>query len=180
MLMHWHTSTAVWPLRPFCSAAFQTGLMYLYGSSPAGEQVHSVTTVESDPQLAIRYWQEAGVLGHAQACYNLGILYANSMGVEQDLFEAGKWFGRAGKLDPTGKLVVPEGVSPVMDWDAIPETTKTKPVELNSKPRRKKRRAVRKAKDTETDSNVLSIVLALSSVLTVAGIAWWYYRRHRN
>ncbi|KAI9021485.1 hypothetical protein CLU79DRAFT_835727 [Phycomyces nitens] len=159
--------------RYFCSAAFQTGLMYLYGSSPAGEQVHSVTTVEADPQLAIRYWQEAGILGHAQACYNLGILYANSMGVEQDLFEAGRWFGRAGKLDPTGKLVVPEGVSPVTDWDAIPETTK--PVELKSKPRRKKRRAVRKQNDT----NGLSFVLLASSVVAIAGVAWWYYRRNK-
>ncbi|KAI7871745.1 hypothetical protein BDF14DRAFT_1758534 [Spinellus fusiger] len=155
--------------RHFCGSAFQAGLMYLYGSSPEGERVHSVTSVEADPALAIRYWKEAGVLGHAQACYNLGIVYANGMGVEADRVEAGKWFGRAGKLDSTGKLVAPNGIQ-VLEWDAS----------VNAVPGvQPKKRVHRKRRSRKTkDQGGLPVLWMIGSALAVSGVAWWYYTRH--
>jgi hypothetical protein len=156
--------------RYFCSSAFQTGLIYLYGSNPEGQQQHSVTDVEEDPEMAIRYWKEAALLGHAQACFNIGILYSNGMGIEKDVWLAGKWFGRALKLD-TGNLVVPEGVE-VVDWDA----TMSSPVEETIKKRRKRKRTKRAA----GNNDAFGAIVVLGSVLAVAGSAWYFYSRWRK
>lgn len=167
--------------RYFCSSAFQTGLIYLYGSQPEGEQVHSTTLVEVDPDLAVRYWKEAAMLGHAQACFNIGILYANGMGIEKDLWIAGKWFGRAIKLDTTGSLVVPEGVD-VIDWDLTKEQQKEQLKQIsNSDSEKKKKRRKRKVKVTEENHNdVVGAIVALGSLLTVAGIAYYIYTRTKK
>lgn len=161
----------------FCSAAFQTGLIYLYGSSPEGEAVQSVTHVANDPLKALRYWKEASILGHAQASYNIGIMYANGMGVEQDLWEAGRWFGRAVKLDNTGKLQVPDGVKAV-DWDAKKEDQQEKQQQQTTTRGKKVRRRRRKAKRSSSgDDGLVGVILALGSVAAVAGVIWWYYSR---
>ncbi|KAI8079389.1 hypothetical protein BDF21DRAFT_493979 [Thamnidium elegans] len=165
--------------RYFCSSAFQTGLIYLYGSHPEGETVHSCTTVEVDADLAIRYWKEAAMLGHAQACFNIGILYANGMGVEHDLWVAGKWFGRAIKLDSTGSLVVPEGVS-IVDWDMTKEQEQEQKQEREKAEKKKKRKVKRSVKKNTTSDggeDVIGAIVALGSIITVAGIAWYLYTR---
>jgi hypothetical protein len=160
--------------RYFCSSAFQTGLIYLYGSQPEGEQVHSSTLVEVDPNLAVRYWKEAAMLGHAQACFNIGILYANGMGIEKDLWLAGKWFGRAMKLDTTGTLTVPEGVN-IIDWDL----TKEEQVKKDQGEKKKKRRK-RRVKTTNTNDDIVGALVALGSLITVAGIAYYFYTRTKK
>ncbi|KAI7878079.1 HCP-like protein [Lichtheimia hyalospora FSU 10163] len=161
----------------FCSAAFQTGLIYLYGSSPEGEAVQSITDVANDPLKALRYWKEASILGHAQASYNIGIMYANGMGVEQDLWEAGRWFGRAVKLDNTGKLQVPDGVKAV-DWDAKKEDQQEKQQQQPTARGKKMRRRRRKAKRSNSgDDGLVGVILALGSAAAVAGVIWWYYSR---
>ncbi|KAI9323456.1 hypothetical protein BX666DRAFT_61477 [Dichotomocladium elegans] len=170
----------------FCSAAFQTGLIYLYGSSPDGETVQSVTHVENDPSKALRYWKEASMLGHAQASYNIGIIYANGMGVDVDLWQAGKWFGRAVKLDTTGKLVVPNGVN-IVDWDAkktdgqvkSPPPTAASATEAKTQAKPKKVRRRRKTKRTKEDDGLVGALLVLGSAVAVAGIAWWWYSREK-
>lgn len=180
--------------RYFCSAAFQTGLVYLYGSSPEGEVVHSSTHIEVSPEKALRYWKEAALLGHAQASYNIGIMYANGMGVTADLFEAGKWFGRATKLDTTGKLVVPDGVKAV-DWDATPEKLKAQEEAAaaaatattssgastsrsgdKARRSRKKKRSKRAVK-REHDDSLLGYLLGIGAVVALAGTAWWVFQR---
>lgn len=167
--------------RYFCSAAFQTGLIYLYGSQPEGETVHSKTHVDVDPHKALRYWKEAAVLGHAQASYNIAIMYANGMGVNQDLFEAGKWFGRALKLDTTGKLVVPDGVT-VVEWEATKEQKKEKAVSEGSdkKQKKMKKRRARRQRKQQSDDVLLGILLAVGSAVAVAGAIWWYKRSNRS
>lgn len=170
--------------RYFCSSAFQTGLIYLYGSQPEGETVRSCTHVEVDADLAIRYWKEAAMLGHAQACFNIGILYANGMGVEKDLWLAGKWFGRAKKLDSTGSLVPPVGVD-IIDWDMTKEQEQkekeNQQKDQNSVDKKKKRKVKRNKKTAESSNSngddVVGAIVALGSVITVAGIAWYLYTR---
>ncbi|KAI7903389.1 uncharacterized protein BX663DRAFT_508433 [Cokeromyces recurvatus] len=159
--------------RYFCSSAFQTGLIYLYGSQPEGESVHSSTFVEADPNLAIRYWKEAAALGHAQACFNIGILYANGMGVEQDLWLAGKWFGRAIKLDSARNLVVPEGVT-VIEWDATKEN-KTK----NNKESERKKRRKRKVK-TANNNDITGAIVLLGTIIAVTGTFLYFYTKGKK
>ncbi|KAI9478181.1 MAG: hypothetical protein EXX96DRAFT_569852 [Benjaminiella poitrasii] len=163
--------------RYFCSAAFQTGLIYLYGSQPEGEEVHSTTDVEVDPHLAVRYWKEAAALGHAQACFNIGILYANAMGVDQDLWVAGKWFGRAIKLDSTRQLVVPEGVA-VVDWDAE-KHPQQKQEQQQPNSEKKKRRRKRKVKST-SHHDVTGAIVLLSTIIAVTGTVWYIYSRGKK
>ena len=186
--------------RAFTSAAFQTGLIYLYGSQPEGESVHSVTHVEVDPKKAIRYWKEASMLGHAQASYNIGIMFANGMGVEQDLWQAGKWFGRAVKLDTTGKLVVPEEVE-VVEWDTTKEDvekqkkakaaaaaaaaseegssskSRSLPQEKQRQRKEKKGRKRRGKRSKQGDDGSLGLIIALGSAAAVAGIVYFMYNR---
>lgn len=168
--------------RYFCSAAFQTGLIYLYGSQPEGETVRSRTHVDVNPDKALRYWKEAAVLGHAQASYNIGIMYANGMGVKQDLFKAGKWFGRALKLDTTGKLVVPDGVN-VVEWEATKEEQKKEKAAsgLSDKKQKKmKKRRARRQRRQQSDDALLGVLLAVGSAVAVLGVVWWYKRSNRN
>ncbi|KAG0757871.1 hypothetical protein G6F16_010611 [Rhizopus arrhizus] len=166
--------------RYFCSSAFQTGLIYLYGSHPEGQSVHSSTIVEPDPDLAIRYWKEASLLGHAQACFNIGILYANGMGVGQDLWLAGKWFGRAIKLDTAGTLVVPEGVK-VVDWDTVKGQEREEIKPTDKKTRKKRVRKQKKSNDSHTnDNDVVGAIVALGAVVAVAGVAWFLFMRGKK
>ncbi|KAI9498195.1 hypothetical protein BDB00DRAFT_801551 [Zychaea mexicana] len=177
--------------RSFTSAAFQTGLIYLYGSQPEGEAVRSITHVDVDPKKALRYWKEASMLGHAQASYNIGIMFANGMGIDQDLWQAGKWFGRAVKLDTTGKLVVPQEVE-VVEWDARKEDKDKKksvgdgstsqeqqPKQRQRKDKRggRKKRSKRSRGAQQEDDGVLGAIIALGSVAAVAGIVYWVYTR---
>lgn len=171
--------------RYFCSSAFQTGLIYLYGSQPEGETVRSCTRVDVDADLAIRYWKEAAMLGHAQACFNIGILYANGMGVDHDLWLAGKWFGRAKKLDSTGSLVAPVGVD-IVDWDMTKEQEEKQKqkqqqeqtsVDKKKKKRKVKRTSTKKLNRSSSGDDVFGALVALGSVITVAGIAWYLYTR---
>ncbi|ORY91162.1 hypothetical protein BCR43DRAFT_97785 [Syncephalastrum racemosum] len=154
--------------------------------------VHSSTHIEVSPDKALRYWKEAALLGHAQASYNIGIMYANGMGVTADLFEAGKWFSRATKLDTTGKLVVPDGVKAV-DWDATPEKQKAQEEAAaaaaaasgsssasrsgdKARRTRKKKRSKRAAK-REHDDTLLGYLLGIGAVVALAGTAWWVFKR---
>ncbi|KAI9271498.1 hypothetical protein BDA99DRAFT_297723 [Phascolomyces articulosus] len=188
--------------RAFTGAAFQTGLIYLYGSEPEGEAVRSVTHVDVDPKKAIRYWKEASMLGHAQASYNIGIMFANGMGVEQDLWQAGKWFGRAVKLDTTDKLVVPQEVE-VVEWDARKEdfekqkaeaaaaaaaattttssstTRSTSTSKQEGKQRKEKKGRKRRSKRSraQEEDGVIGLIVTLGTAAAVAGIVYWMYNR---
>ncbi|RCH99925.1 hypothetical protein CU098_010656 [Rhizopus stolonifer] len=159
----------------FCSAAFQTGLVYLYGSHPEGQSELSSTRVDPDPDLAIRYWKEAALLGHAQACFNIGILFANGMGVEKDLWSAGKWFGRAIKLDNSNTLVVPEEVK-IVEWDAVKGEEKPE-----KKRKSKKTKKVKKSTYCNPeDHDVVGAIVALGTIAAVAGVAWFLYMRGKK
>ena len=48
-----------------------------------------------DYQTAARWFRKAAEYGMADSQYNLAILYARGIGVEQNLPEAYKWFARA-------------------------------------------------------------------------------------
>ncbi|KAI8983953.1 hypothetical protein BDF20DRAFT_356413 [Mycotypha africana] len=171
--------------RYFCNAAFQTGLIYLYGSSPTGEQVHSVTEVTADPNLALRYWKEAGILGYANACFNIGIVYLNGIGVTANEWIASKWFGRAMKLDNTGNLKVPEGVVTI-DWDLTKEQQeqqrrqegdrKKRATNSEEKKKRRRRKKVKQANRSK-DNGFVGAIVTLGSIITVAGVAWYIYHR---
>ncbi|ORX45689.1 HCP-like protein [Hesseltinella vesiculosa] len=170
--------------RYFSSSAFQTGLVYLYGSKAEGETVASVTDVDVNAPLAIRYWREAAVLGHAQSCFNIGIVLANGLGVDQDLWNAGKWFGRAIKLDNTQRLTPPEGVPVISDWDAsrsdqIDTLTSNSPLSEADRTNNKKkqRRKKRRSKKQNKDDDLLVWAMILGSVTAVAGVAWYWYHR---
>ncbi|CAO3699903.1 hypothetical protein G6F70_004035 [Rhizopus microsporus] len=164
----------------FCSSAFQTGLIYLYGSHPEGQSIHSTTFVDPNPDMAIRYWKEAALLGHAQACYNIGILYANGMGVERDVWTAGKWFGRAIKLDTTNALVVPEGVK-IIDWDATKEEKKEKDtVDTSEKKKKKRAKRTKRSSSSKNNDDVIGAIVALGAIAAVAGVAWFLYTRGKK
>ncbi|KAI9258238.1 hypothetical protein BY458DRAFT_577574 [Sporodiniella umbellata] len=165
--------------RYFSSAAFQTGLIYLYGSHPEGQSVHSSTVVEADPDLAIRYWKEAALMGHAQACYNIGILYANSMGVEQDLWTAGKWFGRAVKLDTSDTLVVPQEVK-IIEWDAVKGQYQETQNKIDKKKKRKGKKGKKSSRSGSKEQDVVGAIVALGTIVAVAGVAWFIYTKAKK
>ncbi|CAO3618806.1 unnamed protein product [Cunninghamella blakesleeana] len=179
--------------RYFSSSAFQTGLVYLYGSEAEGETIKSITKVDVDASLALRYWKEAAVLGHAQASYNIGIVYANGMGVDQQLFEAGKWFGRALKLDATQRLVAPAGVKVINDWDAkehsseendqmnTKKESKDKSTTRDTKEKKQRRKKKKSKKQTNTNNDVLGLVLVVGSATAIiGGVVWWLQHRSKK
>lgn len=178
--------------RYFSSSAFQTGLIYLYGSEAEGETIKSVTKVKVDASLALRYWKEAAVLGHAQASYNIGIVYANGMGVDQQLFEAGKWFGRALKLDTTQRLVAPAGVKVINDWDAKEysnvdndqpnkKESKDKSTTRDTKEKKQRRKKKKSKKQSNANNDILGLVLAVGSATAIiGGVVWWLSHRSKN
>ncbi|KAI9303973.1 hypothetical protein BJ944DRAFT_240976, partial [Cunninghamella echinulata] len=178
--------------RYFSSSAFQTGLIYLYGSDAEGETIRSVTTIEVDAALALRYWKEAAVLGHAQASYNIGIVYANGMGVDQQLFQAGKWFGRALKLDTTQRLVAPTGVTVINDWDAKEDNQvdndnnndvkekKKKSTSTNTKDKKQRRKKKKSKKQSNINNDVVGLALAIGSATAVIGVVWWLVHRSKK
>lgn len=168
--------------RYFCSAAFQAGLIYLGGS---GDQEHAaVHVIEPNPSLAIEYWKQSAMLGHAQSCFNIGVMYANGMGVTQDVWQAGRWFGRAKKLDAIGNLDVPPGVE-VVEWHAVRESSDRQNKKPNDSPaagsssttRRRKRKSKRRNKQ-QHDQDMIKLILGVGSIVAVAGvITWWALRK---
>jgi hypothetical protein len=168
--------------RYFCSAAFQAGLIYLGGS---GDQEHAAVHVsEPNPSLAIEYWKQSAMLGHAQSCFNIGVMYANGMGVTQDVWQAGRWFGRAKKLDAIGNLDVPPGVE-VVEWHAVRESSDHQNKKPNdslaagssSTTRRRKRKSKRRNKQ-QHDQDMIKLILGVGSIVAVAGvITWWALRK---
>ena len=48
-----------------------------------------------DYKTALREWRPLGEQGYAGAQFNLGVMYENGLGVEQDKAEAVKWYRRA-------------------------------------------------------------------------------------
>ncbi|KAH8547470.1 hypothetical protein BGW37DRAFT_233257 [Umbelopsis sp. PMI_123] len=174
--------------RYFCSAAFQAGLIYLGGS---GDQEHAALHVnEPNPILAIEYWKQSAMLGHAQSCFNIGVMYANGMGVTQDVWQAGRWFGRAKKLDAIGNLDVPPGVE-VVEWHTSrpssdhqnkkasdSRTTSSTGASGTSSTRRKKRKTKRRSRQQQHDQDFIKLMLGIGSIVAVAGvITWWALRK---
>jgi S1-C subfamily serine protease len=51
--------------------------------------------VAKDDAEAVRWYQKAAEQGEALAQYNLGVLYANGIGVQKDAAEAVRWYRRA-------------------------------------------------------------------------------------
>ncbi|KAI8388462.1 uncharacterized protein BYT42DRAFT_235476 [Radiomyces spectabilis] len=194
----------------FCSAAFQSGLILFSGSKNGKEQPSSGSDslVEVDLVRAMRYWKQASMLGHAQASYNIGIMYAKGIGVEQDSFEAGKWFARALHLDDTRKLVVPAHIK-LRNWNASKEElgdslpvqqeqqqpskpssspfsssgSSSKPMSnaaTTSTAKSTRRRERKKPIDYPDMDDSRGKIVALSSAAAVAGtIVWWYMKAHK-
>jgi len=50
-------------------------------------------------------YREAAAAGDSEAMYNLGVCYANGMGVEQNWYEAVQWYRRAAEAGNTDSLV---------------------------------------------------------------------------
>lgn len=48
--------------------------------------------VTRDYQEAFKWWLRASLAGHANARYNLGVLYEQGKGVEQNCEKAEKWY----------------------------------------------------------------------------------------
>jgi len=176
--------------RYFCSAAFQAGLIYLGGS---GDQEHAaVHVIEPNPSLAIEYWKQSAMLGHAQSCFNIGVMYANGMGVTQDVWQAGRWFGRAKKLDGIGNLDVPPGVE-VVEWHTARESGDHQNKKANDSPtaaagsssatgaggaKRRKRKSKRRSRRSQQDQDFIKLMLGIGSIVAVAGvITWWALRK---
>ncbi|KAG2186452.1 hypothetical protein INT44_002674, partial [Umbelopsis vinacea] len=172
--------------RYFCSAAFQAGLIYLGGS---GDQEHAALHVdEPNPVLAVEYWKQSAMLGHAQSCFNIGVMYANGMGVTQDVWQAGRWFGRAKKLDGIGNLDVPPGVE-VVEWHASRPSSDHQNKKASdartsagaagtSSTRRRKRKSKRRGRQQQHDQDVVKWVVGIGSVVAVASvITWWAMRK---
>ncbi len=61
------------------------------GDTAAGMQAFR----NRDYQTAFREWKAAAEAGHAEAQFDLGILYAQGLGVQRDLSEAAKWYRKA-------------------------------------------------------------------------------------
>ncbi|MEL7091495.1 MAG: tetratricopeptide repeat protein [Pseudomonadota bacterium] len=55
----------------------------------------AMTGAAKDPALAVRYFQQAAALGHAEAKHLLGLMYKDGRGVEQNLDLAATWLGAA-------------------------------------------------------------------------------------
>jgi hypothetical protein len=173
--------------RYFCSAAFQAGLIYLGGSGD--QEQASIHLSEPNPVLAIEYWKQSAMLGHAQSCFNIGVMYANGMGVTQDVWQGGRWFGRAKKLDTIGNLDVPPGVE-VVEWHADRVSSDHQNKKANdlsataarssSTTRRRKRKTKGRSRQQQEqhDQDLLKIMLGIGSLVAVAGIiTWWALRK---
>lgn len=65
----------------------QLGWLYAKGLGTAGGQ--------PDYSKAIAYSRRAADAGDAEAMINVGLLYEYGLGVEQNLFEASRWYGKA-------------------------------------------------------------------------------------
>ena len=52
-------------------------------------------TTRGDYQTAFKLWLPFAEQGSASAQFNLGVMYANGLGVKQDDFEAVKWYRQA-------------------------------------------------------------------------------------
>ncbi|KAG2173290.1 hypothetical protein INT43_004664 [Umbelopsis isabellina] len=174
--------------RYFCSAAFQAGLIFLGG---AGDQDHASHHVnEPNPGLAIEYWKQSAMLGHAQSCFNIGVMYANGMGVTQDVWEAGRWFGRAKKLDGIGNLEVPPGVE-VVEWHADrssdhpnKQANDSAPVGASSSSsaakRRKKKTKKRSRQQRQQDQDTLKLIVGVGSLVAVVSVITYFVLRKKD
>jgi hypothetical protein len=66
------------------------GDFHYYGAAELGD----------DKVMAIYYYQKAADLKHTHALFNLGIMYENGDGVEQDFHLAKRYFDEAAEYDP--------------------------------------------------------------------------------
>lgn len=57
--------------------------------------------METDVQKAMDWWEKSAELGNANALYNLGVMYINGHGVQQDTYKAIDYFTKAKELDPS-------------------------------------------------------------------------------
>jgi TPR repeat protein len=69
-----------------------------------------------DYAAALKYWRPLAELGHAQAMFNLGVMYRDGRGVPQDYAEAKKWYRRAAE-----KARLPASAGPYEDGKAAYE-----------------------------------------------------------
>lgn len=65
------------------------------GLAAASYDEGAAAFIRGDYEAAWREWRTLGERGHQSAQYNLGVLYAIGLGVDQDYAEAAKWFRRA-------------------------------------------------------------------------------------
>ena len=73
---------------------FDEGQALLYGSD-----------VSKDPAAARGWYEKASVLGHAEATYAIGYLYADGLGVEQSYDNALPWYEKAAAAGSSNALV---------------------------------------------------------------------------
>lgn len=85
----------------------QNSLGVMYYTGEAVSKTASGQVLDNDPELAAGWFYRAAEQGHADAQFNLGLLYANGEGVEQDMHQAVELFKKAaeqGHVDAENNL----------------------------------------------------------------------------
>lgn len=88
-------------------AKSQTELGVMYYTGEAVSKSLSGQVLNNDPGLAIGWFYRAAEQGYADAQFNLGLMYANGEGIEQDIVQAVDLFRKAaeqGNIDAQNNL----------------------------------------------------------------------------
>lgn len=87
--------------------AAQNSLGVMYFTGEAVSKTATGQVLDNDPELAAGWFYRAAEQGYADAQFNLGLMYANGEGVEQDMAEAVELFKKAaeqGHVDAQNNL----------------------------------------------------------------------------
>lgn len=85
----------------------QNGLGVMYYTGEAVSKNPSGQVLDNDPEMAAGWFFRAAEQGHADAQFNLGLMYANGEGVGQDMMQAVELFKKAaeqGHVDAQNNL----------------------------------------------------------------------------
>ncbi|SER09782.1 hypothetical protein SAMN05421690_100861 [Nitrosomonas sp. Nm51] len=85
----------------------QNGLGVMYYTGEAVSKTLTGQILDNDPELAAGWFYRSAEQGYADAQFNLGLMYANGEGVEQDMQQAAELFTKAaeqGHIDAQNNL----------------------------------------------------------------------------
>ena len=77
-----------------------------------------------DYAAALREWRPLAEQGHAQAQYNLGVMYANGQGVAQDKVQAHMWLNLADRQGFESAAIIRDKVAGMMTFKQFAEAHK--------------------------------------------------------